>query len=142
LRFWAPLLAPMLVHHGCQSLQCISLLGLLVVLGKMTRLPAIEPRVSGGCRLLWWPGCHLLLLRCRRGAIVLLLLLLLELWVIAPGLRRSTRLSRGWRVNHAVLQGSTTRTTSRGSWHCPLSFLVLSHFIGTHSALLVNSYAR
>jgi hypothetical protein len=40
---------------------------------------------------------------------------LLELLAVALELRRSAWLSHGWLVNHMVLQGSTTRTTSSKS---------------------------
>jgi hypothetical protein len=112
------------------------LLGLSVVLGKVTGLPAIEARVSGGCRLLWWPGCHLLLLRCRRGADVLLLLLL-EQWVIALELRRSAWLSCGWRVNHAVLQGAPLELPSDD----PGISLFLFLSSATSQALIVLSWS-
>jgi hypothetical protein len=65
--------------------------------------------------------------------------LLLELWVVALELLRSPRLSRGWHLNHAVLRGSTTRTTSSGSWHSPL--LLFGDFTSLHSTLLMNGGA-
>jgi hypothetical protein len=68
--------------------------------------------IASWFRLLWWPGCHLLL---QTGWSVAVLLLLLELLVVAPRLRKLARLSHGWVVNHVVLWGSTTRTTSGGS---------------------------
>jgi hypothetical protein len=71
--------------------------------------PRVVAWVPDWHELLWWPGCHLLL-RCRR--VVKLLLLLMELLAVVPELWRTVRLSHGWRVNHAVLQGSTARTTS------------------------------
>jgi hypothetical protein len=69
---------------------------------------------------------------------VVLLLLLLKLWAVAPKLRRSAQLSHGWHVNHVVLRGSTARTASRGSWHDHLPPLLLGCFTGLHSALLIG----
>jgi hypothetical protein len=120
-------------------MRCIAQPGLTTVLGEVADLLAIVARVTDRRKLLGWPDCHmLLLLLCWRSAVVLLLLLLL-LWVIAPELRwRAARLSHGRGVDHAVLQGSTARTASGGSWHCPLPFLLFGRFTGLHGALLVN----
>jgi hypothetical protein len=113
-------------------MRCIAQLGLTTVLGEVADFPTIVARVTSRCKLLWWHDCHLLLLLCWWSAVVLLLLwaVALELW------RRAGQLSRGWGVDHAVLWGSTARTASGGSWHCPL--LLFSRFIGLHGALLVN----
>jgi hypothetical protein len=130
---WDPLLTPLLIHPNCWEVRCIGLLGLMAVIGKVTDLPAIVAWVTSSRELLWWPDCHLLLLLCWRRVIVLLLL-----WAVAAKLWwRSTRLSRGWCIDHAVLQWSTARTASRGSWDGPL--LLFGHFTGLHGALLVNS---
>jgi hypothetical protein len=100
-----------LIHPNCWEARCIALLGLTAVFGEVTDLPTIVARVTSRRELLWWPDCHLLLLLCRRRAIVLLLLLAVapELW------QRLAQLSRGWCIDHAVLQGSTARTASGGS---------------------------
>jgi hypothetical protein len=65
-------------------------------------------------------------------------LLLLKLMAVALELQRSTRLSHGWCVNHAVLWWSAARTTSCGSWHGPLRFLFLSRLTSLQGALLIN----
>jgi hypothetical protein len=123
--------APLLIHPNCWEARCIALLGLTAVLGEATDLPAIVARVTSRRELLWWLDCHLLLL-CWRRVIVLLLL-----WVVALELWwRSTRLSHGWCIDHAVLWRSTTRTTSGVSWHGPL--LLFGRFTSLHGALLVN----
>jgi hypothetical protein len=111
-RCWAPLLAPKLVHPNSWNTRCIAQPGLMTVLGKVADFLAIVARVTGRCKLLGWPDCHLLLLLlCWRSVVVLLLL-----WVISPELwRRAAQLSRGWGVDHAVLRGSTARTASGGS---------------------------
>jgi hypothetical protein len=106
--------------------MCIAQPGLMTVLSEVADFPAIVARVTGRRKLLWWPDCHLLLLLlCWQSVVVLLLLcwwstvvllLLWLLWVIAPEQWwRAARLSRGWGVNHAVLQASTARTASEGS---------------------------
>jgi hypothetical protein len=41
LRFWAPLLAPMLVHPGCWNTWYIALLGLATVFGEVVNFSAI-----------------------------------------------------------------------------------------------------
>jgi hypothetical protein len=100
----------MLVHPNSWNTRCIAQLELATVLGEVVDFPAVVARVTGRCKLLWWPNCHLLL--CWWSTVVLLLLLqavALELW------RRAVRLSRGWGVNHAVLWGSSARTASGGS---------------------------
>jgi hypothetical protein len=61
--------------------------------------------------------------------------------VVALELRRSARLSHGWRVNHVVLRVSTTRTTSDGSWHGHLPLLFLGRFTSLCGALLINGGA-
>jgi hypothetical protein len=105
----------------------------MAILGKVPHLPTIVARVSDWRELLWWPSCHLLLW-CRSVG----KLLLLELWVVALELQRTVWLSRGWHVNHAIFQGSTARTTSRGSWHGPLPLLPLRWFTDPHCVLLIN----
>jgi hypothetical protein len=88
----------------------------MTVLGEVADLPAIVARVTDRHKLLGWPDCHLLLLLLCWQSVVVLLLLLLLLWAIAPELwRRVARLSRGRGVDHAILRGSTARTTSGGS---------------------------
>jgi hypothetical protein len=132
LRCWAPLLAPILVHPNSWNTRCIALLGLATVFGEVANFPAIVARVTGRCKLLWWPDCHLLLLLCWRSAVVLL-------QAVAPEpLRRVAWLSRGWGVDHAVFRRSTARTASGGSWHGPLPLLLFVRFTGLHGALLVN----
>jgi hypothetical protein len=87
------------------------------------------------------PSCPLLLLS-ERSVAKLLLLLLLKLLAVALELRRSVRLSRGWRVNHTVLRWSTATTTFSGSWYDPLLLLLfLSRLTSLHGALLVNGGA-
>jgi hypothetical protein len=86
----------------------------MAVLGEVPNLPGVVARAPNWRELLWWTSCHLLLW-CRWSMTVLLLLL--ELWAVAPELQRSARLSRGWCVNHAVLQGTTAKTISGESWH-------------------------
>jgi hypothetical protein len=64
-------------------------------------------------------------------------MILLLLWAVAPELWwRSAQLSHRWCIDHAVLQRSTTKTASGGSWHGPL--LLFCCFTGLHGALLVN----
>jgi hypothetical protein len=135
LEYWPPLLAPMLVHADCWNTWCIALLGLVTVFGEVADFHAIVAWVTGRCKLLWWFDCHQLLLLCWISTVVLLLLLRAvarELWW------RSTWFSRGWCVDHAVIQGNTTRTASGGSGHGPLPLLLFSHFTGLHGALLVS----
>jgi hypothetical protein len=140
LQCWVPLVSPMLVHPNCWNTWCIALLGLAAVFGEVVDFPVIVARVTSRCELLWWPDCILLLLLlCWRGVVVLLLLL----WAVAPDLwQRSPRLSCGWCVDHAILQRSTSRTASGGSWHGPLSLLLFSRFIGLHGSFLVNGDTR
>jgi hypothetical protein len=101
----------MLIHPNCWEARCIALLGLTVVFGEVTDIPTIVAQVPSRCELLWWPGCHLLLLLYWRRVIVLFLLraVALELW------RRSVRLSHGWCIDLTVLWRSTARTASGGS---------------------------
>jgi hypothetical protein len=103
----------MLVHPNSWNTRCIAQPELATVLGEVANFLAIVARVTGRRKLLWRPDCHLLLLLlCWRGVVVLLLLL----WAIAAELWwRTARLSHGWGVDHAVLQGSTARTASGGS---------------------------
>jgi hypothetical protein len=70
------------------------------------------------------------------------ILLLLELWAVDLELWRTAWLSHGWGVNHVVHQGSTTGTTSGGSWHDPLPLLMLGRFTGLHGALLIDGGTR
>jgi hypothetical protein len=70
-----------------------------------------------------------------------LLLLLLKVLTVAPELRRLVQLSHRWRVNHAVLWWSTTRTTGGSSWHGPLLLLFLSCLTSLHGALQINGGA-
>jgi hypothetical protein len=101
----------MLVHPNSWNMRCIAQLGLMIVLGEVINFPTVVARVTGRCKLLWWPDCHLLPL-CWQGVVVLLLLL----WVVALELwRRAARLSYRWGVDYAVLRGSTARTASGGS---------------------------
>jgi hypothetical protein len=106
----------------------------MTLFGEVANLPAIVARLTGRRELLWCHDCHLLLLLCWRRAVVLLLLraVATELWW------KSARLSHGWCIDHAVLQRSTARTTSGGSWHGPLHLLLFGRFTGLHGALLVN----
>jgi hypothetical protein len=106
----------------------------------VSNLPTVIAWVPHWCDLLWWPSAPLLLWS-ERGTTELLWLLLLKLLAVAPKLRRSVQLSRGWCVNHAVLWWSTARTTSGGSWNCPLLLLFLSHLTTLHGALLINGSA-
>jgi hypothetical protein len=133
-RCWALLLAPLLIHPNCWEAWCIALLGLTAVFGEVTDLPAIVAHVTSMRELLWWPDCHLLLLLCWRRVIVLMLLRAVapELW------QRSAWLSHRWCIDHAVLQRSTARTASGGSWHGPLPPLLFGRFTSLHDALLVN----
>jgi hypothetical protein len=77
-------------------------------MSKVSQLSAVETRKAIGGSLLWWPDCHLLRWWSRSTVELLLLLwlelLLLVLQVIATILLllRSTQLSRGWGVHHAV----------------------------------------
>jgi hypothetical protein len=102
----------MLVHHNSWNMRCIAQLGLTTVVGEVADFSAIVAQVTGRCKLLWWPDCHLLPLLCGQSKIVLLLLLR----AVAPELwQRAARLSCGWGVDHAVLPGSTARTAPGGS---------------------------
>jgi hypothetical protein len=97
----------MLVHPNSRNMRCIAQLRLTSVLGEVADFPIVVAQVTGRCKLLWWPDCHLLLL-CWQSVIVLLLLLRVvtpELWW------RAARLSRWWGVDHALLRGITARTT-------------------------------
>jgi hypothetical protein len=124
----------MLVHPNSWNMRCIALLGLVTVFGEVANFLAIVARVTGWCKLLWWPNSHLLLL-CWRSIDVLLLLL----WVVAPELwLRVVQLSREWCIDHAVLRGSTARTASGGSRHDPLPLLLFGRFTCLHGALFVN----
>jgi hypothetical protein len=115
----------MLIHPNCWELRCIALLGLMTVFGEVTDLSTIVARVTSRCELLWWPDCHLILLRWRRAVVLLLLwVVALELWW------RLAQLSHRWCIDHAVLGSSTTRTTSGGSRHSPLPLLLFGRFIG------------
>jgi hypothetical protein len=90
----------MLVHPNSWNTRCIAQLGLTTVLGEVADFPAVVAWVSGRCKLLWWPDCHLLLLLYWWSTVVLLLLLRMaapELWW------RAAWLSCGWGVDHAVL---------------------------------------
>jgi hypothetical protein len=107
----------------------------MTILSDVPNLFAVVARVPHWSERLWWPVYHLLLRRRSVGK--LLLLLLLELWAIALELWRSAWLSRGWRVNHTVLQESTAGTAFEGSWHSPLPLLLLGCFTSLHSALLI-----
>jgi hypothetical protein len=111
----------------------------MAVLGEVPNFPTVVAQVPNWHELLWWPSYHLLL---RRRRSVVVLLLPLELRMAALELWRSMRLSRGWCVDHVVLLGSTIVTTSGGSWHCPLPFLILGHFIGLHGAHRIDGGTR
>jgi hypothetical protein len=93
-------------------MRCIALLELTIVLGEVTDFPTVVAWVTGRCKLLWWPDCHLLLLLlCRRSVVVLLLLLR----AVAPELwRRTAWLSCGWGVDHAVLWGAPLELPPEG----------------------------
>jgi hypothetical protein len=106
-------------------------------LGEVPNLPIVVARVPHLCDLLWWPSCSLLLWRSA----AVLLLLRLKLLAIALELQRLALLSRGWRVNHAVLLWSTARITSGGSWHSTLPLLFLSRLTSLQGALLINGGA-
>jgi hypothetical protein len=123
----------MLIDLNCWKVRCIALLGLTTVFGEVADLLTIVAWVTDRCQLLWWLDCHLLLLLCWRRAVVLLL------WAVALDLWwRSARLSRRWCIDHAVLQRSTARTASEGSWHGPLPLLLLNHFTSLQGVVLVN----
>jgi hypothetical protein len=101
----------------------------------MPNLSTVVAQVPHWTKWLWWPSYHLLLLHRQSAGE---LLLMLELGAVALELRKSAQLSRGWRVNHTVLRGSTTRTAFGGSWHGPLPLLFDDRFTQLHSALLIN----
>jgi hypothetical protein len=100
-------------------------------------LPKVVARVPHWCDLLGRPS-YPLQLQSEWGSVELLLLLQLKLLMVFLDLQRSARLSYGRCVNHMVLQWSTARTTSSGSWHGPLPPLFLSSLTSLHGALLVN----
>jgi hypothetical protein len=80
--------------------------------------PAIVAHVTDRCKQLWWPDCHQLLL-CWRIMVVLLLLL----QAIAPELWwRVAWLSRGWCIDHAVLQGALLELPLEGPYMALLFF--------------------
>jgi hypothetical protein len=85
-------MAPLLIDHGCQSLQRVGLLGQMAFSSNVEHLPAVEASKVAGGKLLWWPDGSLLWRWCT-GTVELLLLLLwllqlelprLELWMMAP----------------------------------------------------------
>jgi hypothetical protein len=94
-------MAPLLIDHRCRSLWHISLLGQVAFLSEVAHLPAVEAWIVVGGKLLWWPDGSLLRW-WSRGTVELLLLLLellrLELWVMAPILLLmwSTQLTPRW----------------------------------------------
>jgi hypothetical protein len=107
----------MRVHPNSWNTRCIAQPGLTTVLGEVANFPVIVAHVTGRRKLLWWPDCHLLLLLllCRWSTIVLLLLLLRLLWAIALELWwRAAQPSRGWGVDHAVLQGAPLELPPEG----------------------------
>jgi hypothetical protein len=124
----------MLVHPNSLNARCIALLGLVTVFGEVANFHAIVARVTGWCKLMWWPNSHLLLQLCWSVDVLLLLLraVTLELWL------RAVQLSREWCIDHAVLRGSTARTASGGSRHDPLPLLLFGRFTCLHGALFVN----
>jgi hypothetical protein len=63
----------MLVHPDSWNTRRIAQLGLTTILGEVADFPTVVARVTGRCKLLWWPDYHLLLL-CWRSTVVLLLL--------------------------------------------------------------------
>jgi hypothetical protein len=66
----------MLIHPNSWNMRCITLLGLMIVLGEVADFLAIVAWVTSRCKLLWWPDYHLLLLLlCWMSVVVLLLLL-------------------------------------------------------------------
>jgi hypothetical protein len=126
-------MAPLLIYHGCRSSRRVALLGQAAFPSEVTHLPAVEAwKVTSG-KLLWWPDGNLLWW-WGRGTVELLLLLLLwlllllelshvKLWAMASILLLlwSTQLTQMWGIHHAVLQRSTTRTTTASrSRHHPL----------------------
>jgi hypothetical protein len=103
----------MLVHPNSRNTRCITQLRLTTVLSEVADFPTVVAWVTSRCKLLWWPNCHLLLLLLLYWRSVVVLLLL---QAVAPELWwRVTQLSHRWDIDHAVLQGSSARTTSRGS---------------------------
>jgi hypothetical protein len=83
---------------------------------------------------------ELLLLLLSR-LLMLLELLQLELWAVAPILLllRSTQLTPRWGIHHAILGRSTARTsTASGSRHHPLSLSLIDLSNGLRHPLMVN----
>jgi hypothetical protein len=108
----------------------------------MTCLPTVEAWKVAGGKLLWWPNGSLLRW-WSRSTVELLLLELpwLELWVtvLILLLLWPTQLTSRWGVHHAVLRGSTARTTTAsGSRHQPLSLFVIGLSNDLHHPLLVD----
>jgi hypothetical protein len=113
----------------------------------MSQLPTVEAQKVMVGTLLWWPDC-ILLWRWGRSTVELLMLLLLllellwlELWAIAPILLMlwSMQLTPRWGIHHAVLGRSTARTTTvSASRHHPLSLFLIGLSNGLHHPLLVN----
>jgi hypothetical protein len=117
-------------------MRCIAQLGLMTVLGEVADFATVVAWITGRCKLLWWPDCHLLLLLLLywQSAIVLLLLLWavsLELW------RRAARLSCGWGLDHAVLRGALLELPPEG----PDTALFLFFSSGTSQAFMVTSWS-
>jgi hypothetical protein len=106
----------------------------MIVLGEVADFPAIVAWVTGRRNLLGWPDCHLLLLLlCWQSMVVLLLL-----WVIAPELRwRAAWLSRGWGVDHAVLQEALLEPPPEG----PNTALFLFFSSAASQAFMVPSWS-
>jgi hypothetical protein len=110
------LMAPLLVHHECQSSRRVALLRQAALSSNVARLPTVEAWKVAGGKLLWWPEGSLLRW-WGRGTVELLLLLLLllwllllklsrlELWAMAPILLLllSTRLTPRFGIHHVVL---------------------------------------
>jgi hypothetical protein len=145
-------LAPLLINNRSRSSLQIAFLGLAAFASKVPHLPTVEARKVASGRLLQWPDCSLLQRWSRSTVELLLLLLLLQLElpllvlrVIAQILQllRSAQLSRRWGIHHVVLGRSTTKpTTSRGSRHHPLPFLLFGLSNGLHRPLLINGSTR
>jgi hypothetical protein len=125
------------------------LLGLAAFSSKVVHLLAIEAWKVAGGKLLWWPGGSLLW-QWSRSTVELLLLLFgllllelpqLELWAIAPILQLLwlMQLTPTWGIHHAVLERSTTRTTTAsGSRHHLFPPLLINLGNGVHHFLLIN----
>jgi hypothetical protein len=128
------------------------LLGLAAFSSKVAHLPAVEAWKVVAEKLLWRPDGSLLW-RWSRSTVELLLLLWLrllllellrlELWTIAPILLLlllwSTQLTPRWGIHHAALGRSTARTTTTsGSMHHLFPLLLINLSNDIHHSLLIN----